>query len=125
MSTIQGIPYTEAQFDKHGIDGLHLLPCRGRGNIHHVQKQVRVNGLFESRPKRGHQSVRQVANEPHGVVDDDLALAREPQAVAAVAVGDGAVEQVGAGAVIQLHRDVGQPVLAGFHEDVPVGARLK
>src|SRR5262245_7975578 len=47
--------------------------------VHEVDEQVGVLDLLERRTEGVDQVLRQVADEPHRVVDHDLALARQPQ----------------------------------------------
>ena len=65
---------------KHSADGLDAPLAVGCRSVDDVEEQRRVGQLLEGGAKGGDEVWRQVADEPHGVGDDDLALAREPQA---------------------------------------------
>ena len=65
---------------QHSADGLDAPLAAGRCRVDDVEEQRRVGQLFERSAKGDDEVRRQVADEPDGVGDDDLALAREPQA---------------------------------------------
>src|ERR1043165_1165952 len=62
------------------LDGFELLvPAWVRG-VNEMDEKVAVINLFERGAEGGDEVGRQVAYEAHGVVDDDLLLARQPEA---------------------------------------------
>ena len=56
---------------EHRVDGRDLVVALVRRAVDHVQDQVGVGGLGQRRPERGDEVVRQVADEAHGVGEDD------------------------------------------------------
>ena len=58
------------------LDGRDLHLGLGAGGVDDVQEQVGLAGLLERRLERGDQRVRQVADEPDGVGEQDVAAAR-------------------------------------------------
>ena len=79
----------QAQLVEHLLDGLDLLLGLGAGGVDDVQQQVGLAGLLERRLERGDQRVRQVADEPDGVGQQDVAAAAElPAAGAGVERGE-------------------------------------
>ena len=59
-------------------DGLHLAFGLGARGVHDVEQQVGLTGFLESGLERGHQGVRQVANEADRVRQQRLSAALEP-----------------------------------------------
>ncbi len=60
-----------ADLGEHGVDGRDLLVAIRVRGIDDVQQQVGLAGLGERRPERGDEVVRQIADEPDGVGEDD------------------------------------------------------
>ncbi len=59
-----------ADLAKHREHLLDLLITFGLVSIDHVQQEVGVAGLFQRRPERFHQLVRQMTDEAHRVGQD-------------------------------------------------------
>ena len=70
----------DADSPQHAADRLDAAFAVGRRGVDDVEEQRRVGQLLEGGAEGGDQIGRQVADEPDGVGDDDLALAREAQA---------------------------------------------
>src|SRR6266498_4854273 len=72
----------EVQFAQDAIDRGDLVFELRAGGVDQVDQQVGLLHLFQRGLERGEQVFRQVADEAHGVVDDDLLVARQPQSAA-------------------------------------------
>ena len=69
----------QPQVAEDALDRRDLLLVRGIGGVDDVQQQVGLVQLLQRGAERARQVARQIADEPDGVGDDDLALAREAQ----------------------------------------------
>jgi hypothetical protein len=49
----------------------------GIRSIHDFEEQIRIACFFESRPERGEEVLRHLANEADGVRQDDVVTARQ------------------------------------------------
>ena len=94
----------EAEIVERLARALHLVLQGGGGGIDHVNQQVGLRGLLERAPERSHQVVRQLADEPDRVGDQER---RPPAALAAPDQGVESHEQAvfdpGAAAGQQVH----------------------
>ena len=69
-----------ADLTQHGAHRLDLLLGVGRAGVDHVDQHVDLGDLFERRPERLDQLVRQAPHEPDGVAEQRDLTARELQA---------------------------------------------
>ena len=65
------------EFAEHGIHRLDLLCVTRVGEVHHMQEQVRQLDLLESRLEGFDERVRELADETHGVGEQNLLMVRQ------------------------------------------------
>jgi hypothetical protein len=67
----------ELELREHLLRRLHLLVARGVRGVDDVEQEIGVGGFLERGAERREEILRQIADEPHGVGEDDLALLRK------------------------------------------------
>ena len=71
----------QSKLFEDGVDRLDLFFGLGTGGVGDVEEQVRLAGLLQRGLERGDERVRQVADEPDGVRQQDVPAASEPPAL--------------------------------------------
>ncbi len=105
LSTISEFAAVDADLLEHAVDRVDLRLGFRIGRVDDVQQEVGVPRLFERRAERGHQVVRQVADKPDRVAQQDFAPFRQlPAASSRVERGKQLVGDVDLGAGERVHQ---------------------